>query len=135
MDFFIKLFVFLVSPKRISNPNDVYPNGPVVNIKSPLLEPFLVTILSDFPKIQTLKTISFPSFVSPPTIEISYSLPAFLNPFAILLISFVEIDLGMFIEIIGSHYFFNEKLEKQSGVGILLITLGVLILNNKNRKK
>lgn len=48
---------------------------------------------------------------------------------------FIVLTAGMFIEIIGSHYFFNEKLEKQSGVGILLITLGVLILNNKNRKK
>ena len=48
---------------------------------------------------------------------------------------FIVLTAGMVIEIIGSHYFFNEKLEKRSGIGILLITLGVLILNNNNRKK
>ena len=65
------------------SPIDVYPNGPVTNIKSPLFDPFLVTMLFEFPKIHTLKTISLPEFVSPPIIEIPYSLHALLNPFAI----------------------------------------------------
>ena len=48
---------------------------------------------------------------------------------------FIVLTAGMFIEIIGSYYLFNEKLEQRSWIGILLITIGVLILNNKNKKK
>ena len=82
------------------SPMDVYPNGPVTNIKSSLFDPFLVTMLFEFPKMHTLKTISLPAFVSPPIIEIPYSLHAFLNPFTILSIFTREIVFGKFIEII-----------------------------------
>ena len=95
------LSAIFLPASNICSPAAVYPNGPVTKIRSPFLEPLLVTIfLSAIPKMHTLKTISLPSLVSPPRIDMSYSLHAFLKPVAILSTFRRGIVFGRFTEII-----------------------------------